>query len=208
MTVRKPRTASTAQLAQTLTYFDGPQVALLRTDRNREMLAVHVDRDDMNHAMFACEINKSTLRKYMDQRFDLRYTFTDSEYGIKHYFFDWDSMHDKIVKLKIATKDEIENEDFYPEPGFFSRHHTREYAAPARAAAEAQKYKIDGTWDASDFSKFYGRISDLYAVMTLSSSKLIKSVAEIDLIFVRQTISHYMWRGGGSYVNFYDSVFE
>ena len=79
--------AKTAKLTQTLVAYDGPQVALLKSSRNLDMLAVAVDRDGYLQPFFACEIKDGTLSKYFRGKVDLKYTFQFADYH-KYYFFD------------------------------------------------------------------------------------------------------------------------
>ena len=50
--------AKTATMVDVLLDYDGPQVALLKSDHGRHMLGVAVDRDDTEIPFFVCEIKE------------------------------------------------------------------------------------------------------------------------------------------------------
>ncbi|MDA9491618.1 hypothetical protein XI08_21675 [Bradyrhizobium sp. CCBAU 11361] len=201
----KSRGARSAQLVQTLVYYDGPQVVSLKSSRGFDMLAVATEREDLTYAFFACEIKPATLRKYLADRIDLNYVFKFADYG-RYYFFDWQEVEDGRVALIAASDEEIANDSNYPEPGFFARDHSHPISTTVDQAR--QTFAIDGKWEASDFSRFYSKIADIYAFLFVVGQIRDGEIKQVDLGYVKNTISSYFWQGGGSYVGFYDNIFD
>jgi hypothetical protein len=203
-----PPFAKTAQLVQTLVFYDGPQVVLMKSDRGLDILAIACEYTGMEYPFFACEISPKTLTRYSEQRIDLNYAFRFREVGKKHYFFDWVLMDDNKVTLKRATVSEVINDDYYPDPGFFSRDHTNSLKSSYLSVDSTHTYAIDGKWSAPDFSHFYGKIADLYAFSAVASKDVRNRIGVLALLSIKRTIASYAWRGGGSYVGFYDDIFS
>ncbi|WP_271576047.1 hypothetical protein [Bradyrhizobium sp. CCBAU 11361] len=169
------------------------------------MLAVATEREDLTYAFFACEIKPATLRKYLADRIDLNYVFKFADYG-RYYFFDWQEVEDGRVALIAASDEEIANDSNYPEPGFFARDHSHPISTTVDQAR--QTFAIDGKWEASDFSRFYSKIADIYAFLFVVGQIRDGEIKQVDLGYVKNTISSYFWQGGGSYVGFYDNIFD
>jgi hypothetical protein len=200
------RSAIAAQILQTLVYYDGPQVLFLKSSRGMDMLAVACDRAGMDYAFFACEIGAKTLRNYIDGVIDLNYSFRVKETGKKYYFFDLTKSDNNSVALKRASSAEVNNEEYYPEAGFFSRSHTADLVLSEAQISVEHAYAIDGTWAAVDFSRFYGKLADLYAILTVSISAITGSMQDKTIKAIQDTIAGYAFRGGGSYVGLYDEA--
>ena len=201
------RYARTAELIKTLVLFDGPQLALLRSDRDRYMLAVACKKAGYSFPFFSVEVGEDTLRRYLNERIDLNYAMRLRESFKKYYFFDWKNLKNMRVPVVQANLAEVKDSSFYPDPGFFARTHTSEYSLGAAAKSSARQFQIDGSWDAGDFSRFYSKIADIYAFALLSSKELRSKVGEVDTANIKNTISHQAWKGGGSYVSFYSQLF-
>jgi hypothetical protein len=202
--------ARTATLVQTLVFYDGPQVALLKSSRNLDMLAVAVEKPQYLMPFFSCEIRDRTLKKYANGKIDLNYAFEFADYK-KYYFFDWSAMDEsRKVRLNRASDEDVSNQAYYPQAGFFARDHTNVLKSSGQVnAASIQKvFNIDGSWEASEFSRFYGKISDLYAFLYVAKKQDEGTLNPVDTAAVKDAISSQFWRGGGSYVKFYDAISE
>jgi hypothetical protein len=199
--------AKSATLAQTLVFYDGPQVALLKSSRNIDMLAVAVEKASYQMPFFSCEVRDRPLTKYANGKIDLNYAFRFAEYG-KYYFFDWCNIgDDRKVKLSPASEEEISDQAYYPAAGFFARDHTHALKSKASTSEAFRRvFNIDGNWEASEFSKFYEKISDLYAFLYVAKKQDEGTLNAVDTAAVKDAISSQFWRGGGSYVKFYDSI--
>ena len=199
--------ARTATLKQTLVAYDGPQVALLKSSRKLDMLAVAIERPGYELPFFACEIRDKTLSRYLTNKIDLKYAFQFADYR-KYYFFDWCKMEDRTVRLQLASEVDVANEDYLPEAGFFARDHSHPFVQEKLKESARHIFNIDGAWAANDFSRFYGKIADLYAFLYVLERKTQKALSAVDLSVVKDSISQHFWRGGGSYVAFYDTISE
>lgn len=199
------RFAKSAAIKQVLVYYDGPQLVLLESDRGYPMLAVSVERPDFGYAMFAAEIVGNQLEKYLQGKADLNFVFRSATVR-RLYFFDLSREAQAHVTLVRATSAEAENEDYYPLPGIFARSHTHPLQEEATKGEGTQRFLIDGKWEATDFSGFYGKIADTYALMYVSRGLGAVSATEVDKIFLRDSILEKNWQGGGSYASFYGGM--
>lgn len=190
-----------AQLQNTLVYMDGPQVMLLRRAKGR-IIAVAVEKEGMDYPFFAAKVTKRVWDLYQKGKADLYYVFEKS--GIEnYYFFDLSKEKNGTVELIVAKKDEFENKDFWPERGFFSNYHTERISENNESDASVQVFKIDGAWEAVDFSSFYSKLSDLYAIFYAKRKLSDPNSASGLISSIRNSVQDKMWRGGGSYQGFY-----
>lgn len=202
---RRPSIARTAYLKQTLVFFDGPQVVLMQSDRGFPMVAVAVSEPDEEHyPMFVTEVSDETLRRYLRQKVDLRYLFREG--SKRRYLANWAEL-DEQGWMRVRRADDVTHEDYFPRHGFWARHHTVEINPAVFANDRLAVFAIDGTWDASDFSRFYGKVADLYAFLSITSADASTNLSGGMTESLKEVIRSLGWRGGGSYVGFYDSVF-
>ena len=129
------RSATSAELLQTLVWFDGPQLAWFKTNRGLNMLGVAVGEPDLENRFFACEMSDKVFRAYQYGRADLRYVFRYAAHR-SLFFFSWSQMEGSRVRLIRASKEEIADPALYPESGFFSDDHTEEWATPTLPTAK------------------------------------------------------------------------
>jgi hypothetical protein len=199
------RFAKTASIKHVLVFYDGPQLVLLETDRGHPMIAVGVTKDNMLYPMFAAEIIGNQFEKYLQGKVDLNFVFRSTPTN-RLYIFDLAKAKDKHVDLIRATGEDAKQEQFYPTPGIFSRSHTHPLEEEKNKGDGLQRFLIDGTWEASDFSGFYGKIADTYALTYISNSLTAASVTEADKVFLKDSITEKNWQGGGSYSSFYGGM--
>ena len=201
------RHAKTAKLLDYLVDYDGPQLAALKSDRNRDMLAHAVRRTGMKEPFFGCEVPEKAFNRYFDGTVDLSFAFHQAG-NTAFYFFDnayVDGSGD-VVDLFPATLQDLKNDDYWPSAQIFSRSHTSLFNR-ARQDTSIRAFKIDGKWGASDFSHFYGKMSDLYALFAVLN-RIDGATAPGERAFLAQTLRDRLWRGGGSYGGFYDDLDE
>ncbi|MBF0178249.1 MAG: hypothetical protein HQL63_15590 [Magnetococcales bacterium] len=118
--------SSNAITGKTLLYFDGPQIIHLNetNESGTSVIAVAVDYDDseMEQPFFACYICKDDWERYAEGKKDLYYLFSNALQG-ECYFFDLRAQHNEVVQSRLASNEEVENSDFWPDKGFlFSGH--------------------------------------------------------------------------------------
>jgi hypothetical protein len=193
----------TAKVVEDLVDYDGPQLLLLETNRNRPMFATAVRRQNMDEPFFGCETTDKIYDQYFDGTADLHFAFVRA-IGKRYYFFDFAAAENDTVNLQKANNDEAENPAYWPQVGFFSRSHTNQFKQIERSGT-TKIYKIDGKWRANDFSHFHGKMSDLYALFGVLE-RLEGAFRNTERGFIRKTIQDRFWQGGGSYLGFYDSL--
>jgi hypothetical protein len=194
---------ATAKVIEDLVDYDGPQLLLLKTNRNRHMIAAAVRAADMDEPFFGCEVTDKTYDNYFDDRVDLHFVFRRA-IGRFYYLFDLSKSEHDTVKLIKMKSDEAENPSFWPQVGFFARSHTTKFNR-ITAVSALKSYKIDGKWGANDFSHFHAKMSDLYALFGVLD-RLDGQNSQTEMGFIKKTIQERFWQGGGSYVGFYDSL--
>jgi hypothetical protein len=201
MPTPKNRIARKAQLVQVLVNYDGPQLALFKTDRGLNMLGIAVENPKYVYPFFCCEVHKPLLARYLEGRVDLLFVFKSN--GLKNrYFLDYMEDEGDSFSLKNASSEDIENDNFYPSRGLFSRSHTSQFDAGA-LNTKVSRFLIDGTWESEDFSRFHGKISDVYAMTFIAGNTSPTTISAGDKAYLRESISTRNWQGGGSYLSFY-----
>lgn len=192
-----------ASFVQTLVYFDEPILALLQNRKGMNVLA-YVVRDGVHgftDPYIAKPTNEKLLGAYFDQKIDLSYLMHETKGG-KPYIFDWDKFDDEVIMEPVeeVVKD---YESLLPPPGIFSRNHTERRKNITVTSLIAHAFKIDGRWSAGDFSRFYAKLADLYAIFSFvdemkGSAFLAQKLSD--------KIAKYPWQRGGSYVGFFKDI--
>jgi hypothetical protein len=204
--VRSRARILTAQLIDILLFYDQPQLILLRSSRDFDMLAVAVRREGMLHPFFGCEIPPRIITRYFNERADLHYAFSNAV-GSAYYFLDLSVSDTDQIPLTKATSEEAENVAYWPQIGFFARNHTSAFNMRSFEGESVQIFNIDGNWAASDFSQLHAKLSDLYALFG-AVNRLDGDGNEQEFNFIRRSVQERFWQGGGSYVGFYDDLLE
>lgn len=192
----------TAVLEKTLVYLDEPQLLLLKA-REVVILAVAVDHEEYEFPFLATTVSHADWRKYLDNAVDLRYLF---EYGRpRHlYFFDLYSLRNDNSVVMEPWQEEVPDK-FLPDHRFFARDHTEAIATESPVQA-VQAFDIDGNWEMSEFSKFYGQYCDIYALIH-SLKKLVSQDTSGNMLRrLTEVFTNYPWRGGTSYMHFFNDL--
>lgn len=196
------KNATSATLIQTLVFYDGPQLALFETSAGLKMLAAAIGEPGEQNLFFGSELPDKIFRAYKNGRVDLNFVFRYAT-GRRLFVFDWSSMDkENTVLIRHATIAERETNENYPERGFFETDHTEKWEMD-NVPVDRKKYEIDGNWDAADFSKFYNKIGDIYAFLSV-----VEDIESDDIGFeekrdILDALTEPTWRGGGSYTGFY-----
>jgi hypothetical protein len=129
----------TAQFVQTLVFYDEPQLVLLRSDKNTDIVGIAIPRHDgMEYPFFACEARQRTFERYLDGKADLHYLFSDA-IREKYFLFDLGEADDRIT-LYQADEQNVKTKEYWPLPGAFSRAHTSLYRTQVRIGTVTKKY--------------------------------------------------------------------
>lgn len=189
----------TAKLEEVLLEYDGAQIVLLISAK-RLILGVAVESfRGFETPFFCCAVKDKSFEKYINGRADLHYVFRTA-FRKKYFFADLKNL-DTEIKLLNASKRDLENEDYWPDVGLFSRCHTSDYGIDGEIST-IQTYHIDGTWGANDFATFNNKIADLYAICDVVTPANDNDFDE-QLI---QSISSRDFSSGGSYLGFYNGL--
>jgi len=199
------RNAKRAKLIQTLVFYDGPQLALFETDQGLKLIATAVGEPSIENRFFGVEILDKAFRAYKNGRIDLNFLFKYST-GRRYYSLDWSSMSDENDVLIMRSSDaEINNPNNYPDRGFFEEDHTEEWINDTAPSAK-KRFGIDGRWEASDFSKFYNKLGDIYSFLSIAEDLDNPDIGQQERQSIEDSIVSPSWRGGGSYVGFYSDI--
>lgn len=153
-----------AKYRSTLVYLDEPQVVLLDHGEDAKIIGVAIHRDGYQFPFLGAEISFSQWERYLRQFVDLRYLFLVPKW--KHWFiFDLANQSESdMIPLEKAERADYKSEENLPAHGFWARSHTEDNPVFEKSSdLSSETFNIDGTWDPSDISQFFGRINDLYS---------------------------------------------
>jgi hypothetical protein len=162
-----------------------------------------LDDTDIVSYYFAVFVGRYHLKRYFNGQCDLRYLFAFAS-GRKYY---------KILNIDEDQKEGVFMEEFtgdlvdslMPDSRFFATSHTSEYGIEDDFGIDQQLY-IDGYWDMQEFGAFYQKFSDLYslnkAISYYEDSNQSK-ISEVEKAFASKP-----FRGGSSYMGFFNDLFE
>lgn len=109
------------------------------------------------------------------------------------------------MSLRTFDFDPDKNENLLPEHRLFASDHTEDYNPDGASFNFVQRYLVDGKWEVSEFSKFHRNLSDLYALGRSFETFEDQNVSIDDK---RRIMDSFIqpWRGGGSYVTFFNEI--
>ena len=201
----RKRNYKQASILKSLVFYDSPQVMLLRLKDDHYAISVAIESANSELDFLAAEIDEKQLTRYLREQLDLRYLFVYPKWK-NWYLFDLLKVVDNAVNLFPADQSVFADEKNLPDGGFFAREHTDEFSFELSGSLDEKSYNIDGNWDLIDFSRFYGKISDLYAFFLsfdkyTSPSTNLKEMRRIIGAFVDPPL-----QGGSSYVNLFSDL--
>lgn len=152
---------------------------------------------------FAVFVGRAHLIRYFNEQCDLRFLFAFAT-GRKYFKIEslTPSRNEKIVMEEFTGE---VGESLFPDSRFFVTCHTSDYGIEAEIGRE-QRLLIDGHWDMQEFGVFYQKFADLY-----SYEQAIRYVEEADptkVEKVQRAFSSKPFKGGSSYMGFFDDLFE
>lgn len=193
-----------ANVTETLVFYDGPQLVLLKDDSNYIVFGMATEKEGMDYPLFCAAALKRHFTNYMSGKVDLRFVFKATPTS-RLYFTELQGSAGKCA-LRKATAKELAQEDHFPEPGIFSSVHTHLLKDQHAGEDDRQKFLIDGTWEARDFSQFHGKMADTYSLLYVANRLDDSDVTSQELSFLRESIAERPWQGGGSYLSFYGGI--
>jgi hypothetical protein len=195
---------SRASVAQILLWYDQAEIVLLKISRFEYALAVTSGAENALPTEYvAASMGLSFLADYQEGKFDLRYALAHA--NLRRYWkFEFDGYQSEVVLKKIKKSDEAVGSSV-PDSGFFSREHDEIDVVNFVVPDTEEKFNIDGSWELGEFSKFYGQVEDIYYICTdlrrFQDRRTSSNTKEV----IKQAFDR-PWRGGGSYVAFYDKI--
>jgi hypothetical protein len=198
--------ANNARYLSTLVYLDEPQIVLLDHGDDAKIIGVAIDKDRFELPFLGAEISSDQWERYRRQFVDLRYLFLLPRWK-RWYIFDLaDEGEDHQIPLQLADKNEYRNEEYLPSHGFFARDHTEPEPEFGSADLGSKKFLIDGTWEPSDLSQFFGRINDLYSFFLGIRKFVSENTSSIQKRALIRAFTENTLHSGFNYVNFYGDL--
>lgn len=200
MAIRRRR----AKYLTTLIFVNEPQLILLESQKNYVMaIAIPTANSDAMHFL-AVTVTPLNFQRYMDGHCDLRYLFSFASKRVLYHFNLFD-MNDNGVLMSEYNKDIPEA--FLPLPRIFSSHHTEDYSNLGKAEDEQTLY-IDGEWEMPELGRFQSRYSDVYSFVCAMENWSDQNESESLKRKIREIFLDRPFKGGFSYVHFYDDLAE
>lgn len=192
-----------AKLHQVLLWYIEPEVVLLKKSQLEYIIAVGaaVSNDDASYA--GASVTHKQLVEYQSGKFDLR--FLMSHAGLRRYWkFELPTEGEDVALFRVTRGSDFIARSL-PDSGFFSRSHADIDVAKQSLPDADEKFDIDGSWELGEFSNLYGQVEDVYYILNdlrryKSPNTSAAQRGRISAAFQRP------FRGGGSYVSFYDSI--
>lgn len=195
-----------ARLEAVLFETDTPDVALLSRKQGKGVqhyIACSIpDVDGFVDFYLVVFVGRSYLLKYLNDQCDLRFLFTYAG-GKRFYKSDALIPSEKGQTVLEEYTDNI-TEELLPEGRFFASSHTTTYGLLDVATGE-QRLLIDGNWDMQEFGAFYQKFADLYSYEQAIHYLLGGAASKIKGVVAAFRTKPF--RGGSSYMGFFDDLF-
>lgn len=193
-----------AEVTQILLWYDQAEIILIKTGKLEYVLAVSSGHEDDDDGLFVgASMTLSFLADYQAGKYDLRYALSHANLR-KYWTFAFDGFETKVALAKVKKSSDIVTSSL-PDSGFFSREHHAIDVVKMFTPDTSEVFNIDGSWELGEFSRFYGQIEDLYYIF----NDVVRFNDPKTKRDTKEAISEAMdrpWRGGGSYVGFYDKI--
>lgn len=143
------------------------------------------------------------LAEYQDGKFDLRYALAHANLR-RYWTFKFKGYEEKVDLKRVKKSDNVVM-DSLPDSGFFSREHHNIKIVHQFVPDTVEQFDIDGSWELGEFSRFYGQIEDIYYMFNDIRRFNHPSTSEKTKAAISKALDR-PWRGGGSYVGYYDKI--
>jgi hypothetical protein len=193
--------STSASVAQILLWYDRPEIVLLKVSLFEFVMAV--SSSDGEDLYVGASMNLTYLAEYQEGKFDLRYALAHA--NLRRYWTFRFTGHETLVDLKKVKKSSEVVLESLPDSGFFSREHHKIDVVNQFVPDAVETFNIDGSWELGEFSKFYGQVEDIYYMF----NDIRRFNDDNTNTQTREAISKALdrpWRGGGSYVGYYDKI--
>lgn len=193
-----------AEVVQILLWYDRPEIVLLKTGPLDYILAVSSGvGDNDEHLYVGASMALGYLAEYQAGKFDLRYALAHANFR-RYWTFSFLG-REKIVELSRIKKSSSIVIGSIPDAGFFSREHQKIAVVDRLVPDTEEVFNIDGSWELGEFSRFYGKVEDIYYIF----NDIRRFSDPSTSLETRAVISEALdrpWRGGGSYVGYYEKI--
>jgi hypothetical protein len=194
----------TAKVEQILLWYDQPEILLLSRSNLEYILAVSSAASDNDNSQFVgASMTLKLLSDYQNGKCDLRYAMAHA--NLRRYWtfaFTGDEVEVKLARIKKS--DSIVAESL-PDSGFFAREHDMIEVAKRFVSDTEERFEIDGSWELNEFSRFYNQVEDIYYMFADLNRFEDPNVPKQTKQLITKAFDK-PWRGGGSYLSFYDNI--
>lgn len=203
----RKRAPETAQVVQTLLWYNDPEILFLKKNTKEYIIAVAypdvIDGLDEGHHFVGASLTEKDVRDYQDEKCDLRFAMANASYG-RFWAFAFDGVDPEVTLSRYNIRSEVVRAAL-PESGFFARSHERIDIVSEFIADTDEKFFIDGSWDLGEFSSFYGKMEDIYYIANDIRRFEDNGTSAKAKQQIRETFKK-PWRGGGSYLSYYKDI--
>jgi hypothetical protein len=196
--------SDSAQIAQILLWYDQPEIVLLKRSALEYIIAVsNAAGDNDGEAFVGASMTLKLLSEYQNGKCDLRYTMAHA--NLRRYWTFEFTGSETEVQLKRVKKSDPTVIQSLPESGFFAREHDVIDVAKHFFSDTEEQFDIDGSWELNEFSRFYNQVEDIYYMFAdLGRFEDPSTSAQTKQLITKAFDKP--WRGGGSYLSFYDNI--
>ena len=180
------------KVAQVLTFYDEPQLLLLR-NKTQIFVAVAIPSKD-GAKFFATSVQAGNWELYLNDRVNLRYLFV---YPNKRMLFYFD-LHtsDKDGNVYMVKYDGELKPAHIPGPDLFASDHTE--SAREELVSDVETLYLNGDWDLPELGKFQQQVSDVYNFI-YSLDDWTASTNQLEKDTIRRAFTGRPFKGGSSY---------
>lgn len=194
----------TATVAQILLWYDQPEILLLRKGKLDYILAVSNAASDNNDAQFVgASMTLKLISEYQNGKCDLRYAMAHANLR-RYWTFQFNGDEDEVVLKRVRKSDPTVVQSL-PDSGFFAREHDVIDVAKHFVSDTEERFEIDGSWELNEFSRFYNQVEDIYYMFADLGRFEDPKVSSQTKQLITKAFDK-PWRGGGSYLSFYDNI--
>lgn len=190
-----------AKVVSVLTYYDGPQLLLLRNSVQLFLAIAIPPQEESGYDFFVTSVQAGNWEKYKAGKFSLRYLFLFPEKRSLYYF---DSRKISEQKEIVMTRyfGDI-NPSHLPGEKLFASDHTE--VDFDEDVGQIEKLLLEGSWDLPELGKFQQHISDVYNFI-YSMDDWRSSVKEVERDAIRRVFVTRPFRGGSSYGAYFNDL--
>jgi hypothetical protein len=195
---------TTGSVNQILLWYDRPEIVLIKVKLSEFILAVSCGSENCDEDIYVgASMTLPYLAEYQEGKCDLRYALVHANLR-RYWTFKFQGSEDNVELLRIKRSSDI-LVDSLPDSGFFSREHHEIKVVKQFVSDTIEIFNIDGSWELGEFSKFYGQVEDIYYMFNDIRRYNNPNANDNTKATIAKALDR-PWRGGGSYVGYYDKI--